>query len=243
LDADIQITVEGAEPGDHAEKLQLAPGFAVIVKIQVVGFLDDRVGDDHVVLNQGRAPDRLEEVGHPVRALLPFDHPRGLGRQVLAVDCFDLLDQELIARPVFDRQLMLAAQHRAVADDDIPELVQPADPGTDIEFPVDPGLVEGLGGLHQLQQRPLHLLGGQFTIVGANLELLQGNRGRRLHHWPSRCPHELLCQGAGGMWTRGHGAKGRDSVSGRLGDCWRGERLRSSLLGRGSTACCPSCIG
>ena len=55
LDADIQVAVEGAEPGDHAEELQFTTGFAIIVKIQVMGFLDDRVGDDHVVLNKCHA--------------------------------------------------------------------------------------------------------------------------------------------------------------------------------------------
>ena len=174
LDADIQVAVEGTEPGDHAEELQLTAGFPVIVKVQVVRIFNDRVGDDYLVPDEGRAPEHLEEVGHPVRALLALNHPRGLGHQILAVGRLDLLGQELIACPVFDCQLMLTAQHRAMADDDIPVLVQPADAGADVEFPVDPGLIEGRRGLHQLKQRPLHLLGGQFTIIGANLELRRG---------------------------------------------------------------------
>ena len=164
----VLIIVGALDCPELGQEIQRLTDLAIILKAQVMGGLHDSVRDQHLRL-QGVALDHLEEIGHALGTVQARDGQGGASGDRLAERRDDLDHLGLVAGPVFDRQLAPGA-FRPVADDDVAVLVEAADAGILVPFPVEERRVEERGRLDQLLELALHRVGREVGRVGAQDE-------------------------------------------------------------------------
>ena len=168
LGVPVLFIVGALDRPELGQEIQRLTDFAIILEAQVMGGLHDGVRHEHLRL-QGVALDHLEEVGHALGTVQARDGQGGASGDRLAERRDDLDHQGLVAGPVFDRQLAPGA-FRPVADDDVAVLVQTADTGILVPFPVQERRVEERGRLDQFLEFALHRVGREIGRVGAQDE-------------------------------------------------------------------------
>ena len=168
LGVPVMIIVGALDCPELGQEIQRLTDFAIVLKTQVMGGFHDSVRDQHLRL-QGVALDHLEEVGHALRAVQARDGQGGASGDRLAESRDDFDHLGLVAGPVFDRQFTPGA-FRPVADDDVAVLVQAADAGILVPFPVEERCIEERGRLDQLLELALYGVGREVGRVGAQDE-------------------------------------------------------------------------